>query len=232
MTSNVAQNLAKILAEISKKSTTTNLIAVSKTKPISMILEAYLAGQRHFGENYIQELVEKSHNDEILNHCPDIKWHMIGPIQSNKVKLLCTTKNLYAVHTISSEKLVNKFNNSLKEADHLTELRAFIQINSSGEASKSGLNPENFEEISKLVTNMQNSDKLKFAGLMTIGRPKDAENSHHLDFQILKNLAEKLENCELSMGMSSDFIEAIDFGSNYVRVGSSIFGARDYSQKK
>merc|ERR1712127_789224 len=114
MTSLIGQNTVKLLAHIKSLNPKVNLIAVSKTKPISNIIEAYEVGQRDFGENYIQKLYEKSHSSEILENCPEIKWHMIGPVQSNKAKLLCSVHNLYAVHTVSSQKLLNKIQNQTK----------------------------------------------------------------------------------------------------------------------
>ena len=223
----IAQNLKSIQSELTHLNTSAKLIAVSKTKPTQAIIDAYEAGQRDFGENYIQELQTKSIDEEILNKCPEIRWHMIGPIQSNKANQLAKVKNLYAIHTVSSEKLVNKLQNSLQNS-----VDVFVQINTSGEESKSGLNPADIDGVSKLVQKIEDADKLNFTGLMTIGRPVQEDGSHVLDYKRLLQLRADLKpGLKLSMGMSADYVQAIEHGSDYVRIGSKIFGARDYSKK-
>ena len=223
----IAQNLKSIQTELTSLNTSAKLIAVSKTKPVEDIINAYEAGQRDFGENYIQELQTKSVDEQINHKCPEIKWHMIGPIQSNKANQLAKVKNLHAIHTVSSEKLVNKLQNSLTNPVDI-----FIQINTSGEESKSGLKPEDTEGIESLVEKIKNADKLNFTGLMTIGRPVQEDGSHVLDYKRLIHLRNDLStDLKLSMGMSADYVQAIEHGSDYVRIGSKIFGARDYTKK-
>lgn len=225
----ISQNLKTIQTELANLNTTAKLIAVSKTKPNEDIINAYEAGQRDFGENYIQELQTKSVNQEINTKCPDIRWHMIGPIQSNKANQLAKVKNLYAIHTVSTEKLVNKLQNSLPDE---SSVQIFIQINTSGEESKSGLKPDDLNGIEDLVDKIDKADKLSFTGLMTIGTPVQEDGSHVLDYKRLLKLRGDLNpGLKLSMGMSADYVQAIEHGSDYVRIGSKIFGARDYSKK-
>jgi len=215
------------------------LVAVSKTKPKEMIIEAYNAGHRHFGENYIQELVEKSGDEEMLDKCPEIKWHFIGNCQANKAKALMSCPNLSIIETVTSSKLATKLNNLAKEK---TSIGVFVQVNTSGEANKNGLEPSEAVQTVKFI--LEKCQNLKFCGLMTIGNlgnslaaNKEGENP---DFEMLSNVRRKVSEAtniseseiELSMGMSNDFEEAIKMGSTNVRVGSSIFGARNYPAKE
>ncbi|XP_068238066.1 pyridoxal phosphate homeostasis protein isoform X2 [Palaemon carinicauda] len=213
------------------------LVAVSKTKPKERIMEAYSIGQRHFGENYVQELVEKGHDEEILATCPDIKWHMIGPLQSNKVNKVVGVPNLYCIETIHTAKLATAVNNAAGKTLKDQKLAVYIQVNTSGEENKSGIHPDN---VNDLVTHvLKNCPNLKLAGLMTIGAfDHDLSKGPNPDFQcLLKCRAAVCEaqcmeakDIELSMGMSNDFEHAIDVGSTNVRVGSTIFGARNYQK--
>ncbi|PIK62555.1 putative proline synthase co-transcribed bacterial-like protein isoform X1 [Apostichopus japonicus] len=213
------------------------LVAVSKTKPVSMIQEAYQHSQRYFGENYVQELVEKSQNVEIESNCPDIKWHYIGHLQSNKVKKLLETRNLFMVETVDSEKLARELNKNWKEESK--KLKVMIQINTSEEDSKSGVTNENCINLVEFVT--KQCPNLEFAGLMTIGSfNHDLSQGPNPDFQkllkcraeVCEKLSIPIDSVELSMGMSGDFEHAIEVGSTNVRVGSTIFGARTYSNVK
>jgi len=223
----IAENLKSLNSQLNSLSSKTTLIAVSKTKPSSAIIEAYEAGHRDFGENYIQELQQKSEDAEILTKCPEIRWHMIGPIQSNKAQHLAKVRNLHAVHTVTSEKLVNKLQNNLPG-----EIQIFVQINTSGEASKSGLDPSNLEALEALLQKIKNATHLNLQGFMTIGRPVQEDNSHLLDYKRLIAIRNDIDtNLKLSMGMSADYVQAIEHGTDYVRIGSKIFGARDYSKK-
>ncbi|XP_026276500.1 pyridoxal phosphate homeostasis protein isoform X1 [Frankliniella occidentalis] len=212
------------------------LVAVSKTKPKQLIIAAYSAGQRHFGENYVQELDEKSHDPELLETCPDICWHLIGHLQGNKVNKVTQMPNLFMVETVDSEKLASALNTSYekyrKQKDH--RLKVMIQINTSGEKEKSGCLPE---EADKLYTFVQEKcPSLEVVGIMTIGQyGYDVSSGPNPDFLRLvkcrKDLASKLgideHDIELSMGMSTDYEHAIELGSTNVRVGSSIFGERE-----
>ncbi|ANZ75354.1 BA75_02678T0 [Komagataella pastoris] len=203
-----------------------NLVCVSKLKPSSDIMALYDAGFRHFGENYVQELVSKA--QELPK---DIKWHFIGGLQTNKCKDLATRiDNLYAVETIDSIKKANKLNSSRDESK--PKINVFIQVNTSGEEQKSGIS--SYEDLLSLAKVIKNDcPNLILKGLMTIGSIKQstAAGERNEDFDQLSSYNEKLESdlgttLELSMGMSSDFEQAIKQGSTSVRVGSNIFGAR------
>jgi hypothetical protein len=205
----------------------TRLVAVSKTKPVSYIQAMYDVGHRHFGENYLQELIEKS--KQLPN---DIKWHFIGHLQSQKAKQICyDVPNLYILETIDSIKLANKLN-SIRLASNLSPLSIFIQINTSNEDTKSGILFN--EDISPLFIHIRdNCPLLKIIGLMTIGEANNSECFQRLVECRIK-AAEILnvdpKELELSMGMSGDFEEAIMAGSTSVRIGSTLFGPRSYDK--
>uniref|UniRef100_A0A8C9VHV3 Pyridoxal phosphate homeostasis protein n=1 Tax=Scleropages formosus TaxID=113540 RepID=A0A8C9VHV3_SCLFO len=213
------------------------LVAVSKTKPPEMVIEAYRQGQRNFGENYVNELVEKASNPQILSSCPEIKWHFIGHLQKNNVNKLLGVPNLFMVETVDSVKLADRINSSWQRlrAANSQQLKIMVQINTSGEDSKHGLPPE--ETVSTVKHIVSQCPALHFMGLMTIGRyGYDLSQGPNPDFQMLlscrqevcDNLQLPIEEVELSMGMSTDFEHAIEVGSTNVRVGSTIFGERDY----
>ncbi|KAL4457402.1 hypothetical protein ABPG75_012267 [Micractinium tetrahymenae] len=189
------------------------LVAVSKTKPAEAVQEAYEAGHRVFGENYVQELVDKA--PQLPADCA---WHFIGHLQSNKVKtLLEGVPNLAMLETVDSEKLANKLDST---------------VNTSGEESKYGVEPKDCVALARHIH--ESCKHLRLAGLMTIGMPD--YSSRPENFQCLsdcrKAVAEALglpeAELELSMGMSGDFEQAVEMGSTNVRVGSTIFGARVY----
>ncbi|XP_006051018.3 pyridoxal phosphate homeostasis protein [Bubalus bubalis] len=214
------------------------LVAVSKTKPADMVIEAYSHGQRTFGENYVQELLEKASNPQILSLCPEIKWHFIGHLQKQNVNKLMAVPNLSMLETVDSVKLADKVNSAWQKKGSPERLKVMVQINTSGEASKHGLPPA---ETAALVEHINaKCPSLEFVGLMTIGSfGHDLSQGPNPDFQVLLSLREELckklgappEQVELSMGMSVDFQHAIEVGSTNVRIGSTIFGERDYSKK-
>ena len=205
-----------------------SLLAVSKTKPGSLIVEAYLASQRNFGENKVQELLEKS--NELKEICPDIKWHFIGGLQSNKINMLLKTHNLVSIHSIDSIKLLNKLLS--KNIDK--KVGIFLQINTSGEVEKGGFATGHKAEIFDAVDLLRQQSHFYLQGLMTIGRirTENFEEDAALCFKELVDLKAdisqnfKLNNLELSMGMSSDYPIALKLGTNWVRIGSNIFGTR------
>lgn len=213
------------------------LVAVSKTKPTELIIAAYREGQRHFGENYIQELVEKSTSHEILQHCPDISWHFIGHLQSNKVSKLVSVPNLFMVETVDSQKLATALNKGWAQSSP-TPLSVMIQVNTSGEEKKSGVTPA---ETATLVEHvLKECRNLNFSGLMTIGMASyDADAGPNPDFvslvkcrdEVCEKLGLNSSDVELSMGMSADYVQAIELGSTNVRVGSTIFGERNYASR-
>ncbi|XP_042041954.1 pyridoxal phosphate homeostasis protein-like [Salvia splendens] len=206
------------------------LVAVSKTKPVPILRQVYDAGHCCFGENYVQELIEKA------PQLPeDIQWHFIGNLQSNKVKpLLTAVPNLAMVETVDDEKIANNLNRVVGNIGR-KPLKVFIQVNTSGEESKFGVEPAGCLDLAKHVT--RNCPNLEFCGLMTIGMPDYTSTPENFKTlancrsDVCKALGIAEEQTELSMGMSGDFELAIEMGSTNVRVGSTIFGAREYPKK-
>jgi len=232
----VRQRIDEAINDSSLEPGSVRLIAVSKTKPIPLLQAAYDCGQRYFGENYAQECMAKS--KELPD---DVCWHFIGPLQSNKAAALVKTvglDKLKCIETVSTIKLANKLNNAVKtmneELDAKKTLGIYIQVNTSGEESKSGVSPG--EEVANLAK--QISDDCSFLtinGLMTIGAPGDYSCFDTLAKcreEVATILGKTTGELELSMGMSGDYDEAIARGASSVRVGSTIFGARDYSNLK
>ncbi|KAK9268410.1 hypothetical protein L1049_000160 [Liquidambar formosana] len=219
-------------AEISgRRSDQVRVVAVSKTKPVSLIRQVYDAGHRCFGENYVQEFVEKA------PQLPeDIEWHFIGHLQSNKVKsLLAAVPNLAMVEGVDNEKLANHLDRVVSSIGR-KPLKVLVQVNTSGEASKSGVEPSGCVELAKHV--QLGCPNLKFSGLMTIGManytstPENFRTLLNCRIETCKVLGIAEEQCELSMGMSGDFEQAIEMGSTNVRIGSTIFGPREYPKKQ
>lgn len=213
------------------------LVAVSKTKPVDLVIEAYRHGQRYFGENYVQELAEKASNANILSSCPDIKWHFIGHLQKHNINKLIAVPNLHILETVDSVKIADKVNASWQRKRSGERLKVMVQVNTSHEESKHGLSPSGTVDLVKHIG--EKCPALEFVGLMTIGSfDHDLSQGPNPDFQLLlkqrEEVCEKLglpvEDVELSMGMSSDFEHAIELGSTNVRVGSTIFGERVYTK--
>lgn len=225
----VRRRVAAVTSESRPPGTAVQLVAVSKTKPISMLKAAYDEGQRHFGENYVQELEEKA-----AQMPDDINWHYIGPLQSNKAKALASIPNLYMVESIDRDKIAHALDKAVANVGRKSPLKVLVQVNTSGEDSKSGCEPD---ETVNLVKTVQGCENLEFSGLMTIGAFDDSEEP--VAFRILKDARDKVVTSlglephivMLSMGMSNDFEAAIRMGSDSVRVGSTIFGARHYPNK-
>ena len=204
------------------------LLAVSKTKPVEDVQAAYDAGQRAFGENYVEEFVEKA--PKLPN---DIKWHFVGHIQSNKAKKLVSIPNLALVETVDTEKLANTLNKELAKIERAQPLPVLVQVHSGGEASKYGAQPD---EVPALVNHIQAAcPQLKFSGLMSMGLLHDIEGFKTMaalknDLLDASGLTE--ETFHLSMGTSADYEEAVMHGATEVRLGTTIFGAREYPDKK
>ena len=203
------------------------LVAVSKTKPKEAIEYLYnVYGHRVFGENYIQELHEKGTSMEASY--PEIQWHFIGRLQSNKLKLLCSTPNLACIETVHSIDIAKHLEKVL--AGMNKTLDVMVQINSSGEEQKGGVEVDEAISVIKEVMAMEH---LRFKGIMTIGMVGAAEEN----FEVMHTLGERvkselgLDHLEISMGMSADYELAIEKGSTIVRIGTALFGARDYSKK-
>ncbi|XP_058095161.1 uncharacterized protein LOC131240742 [Magnolia sinica] len=206
------------------------VVAVSKTKPVSLVRQVYDAGHRCFGENYVQELVDKAPQLPA-----DIEWHFIGHLQSNKAKsLIAAVPNLEMVESVDDEKIANHLDRAVASIGR-KPLKVLVQVNTSGEASKSGVDPSGCVELAKHVK--LGCPNLEFSGLMTIGMldysstPENFKALSECRIEVCKALGISEEECELSMGMSADFEQAIEMGSTNVRVGSTIFGAREYPKK-
>ena len=220
----IAQNLNKIKESIPDNIT---LVAVSKTKPIEDILEAYHSGQKVFGENKIQEMVEKY---EVLPK--DIQWHMIGHVQTNKVKYMASFVNL--VHGVDSLKLLKEINKQAQKVNR--SIDCLLQIKIAEEDTKFGLSVQDAKELI-ISQELKSLNNIKIVGLMGMATFTDNEEQIKKEFAKLKTVFDSLkefktENCLLqtiSMGMSGDYEIAIACGSNMIRVGSSIFGERNYN---
>ncbi len=198
------------------------LLAVSKTKPAHMVETLYQLGQRSFGENYLQDAVEKI---TTLAHLRDIEWHFIGPIQSNKTKTIA--ENFQWVETLDREKIAQRLSD--KRPDTLPALNILIQVNISREEQKNGIAPEEVENFAKVIEALP---RLSLRGLMCIPESTQDEDLLAKQFgemqQLISQLANNHPQCTvLSMGMSNDLALAIQHGSSQVRIGTDIFGARD-----
>jgi PLP dependent protein len=196
------------------------LVAVSKTFPAQAVRDAAAAGQREFGENYVQEALEKIEGLRALG----LTWHYIGPIQSNKARAIA--ENFDWVHTVEREKIAARLSQS--RAAGRSELQVCIQVNVSGEASKSGVAPEEVAALAKKVVALP---RIRLRGLMSIPEPTTDVQLQRRRFAQLRELRDRLNRDgfgldTLSMGMSADFEAAIAEGATLVRVGTAIFGER------
>lgn len=216
----ITQNLNEIKQNIPKEVT---LVAVSKTKPVSDIQEAYNAGHRIFGENRIQEMVDK------YEQLPkDIAWHMIGHLQSNKVKYMAHFVDL--IHGVDKFSTLKEINKQAKK--HNRTIRCLLQAKIAKEDSKFGLS---FDDIKEILSSekLKNLENISIVGLMGMATFTDDSKILEQEFSSLQKLYLDLKsdyNLEvLSMGMSGDYFIAIQNGSNMIRVGSSIFGSRNYN---
>jgi len=210
----IVNNLKKVQERIhaldTKKQVT--LIAVSKTKPVSDLQQAIDVGQRHFGENYLQEAIEKI---EALKN-QNLIWHFIGPIQSNKTKQIA--QNFDWVHSVDRLKIAKRLNN--QRSDNLPKLNVLLQVNIDNESTKSGVLES---EIDGILPNFENFQNISLRGFMCIPNPANAEQS----FKKMAKILKKHPNLEvLSMGMSLDLELAIKNGATFVRIGADIFGKR------
>ena len=203
------------------------LVAVSKTKPVSDLQEAYDAGQRIFGENKIQEMADKF---EVLPK--DIEWHMIGHVQTNKVKYMAPFVNL--IHGCESFKLLKEINKQAKKHDRT--INCLLQIKIAKEDTKFGMHPDDATTLLE-SEELKSLENITITGVMGMATFTDDTNQVEEEFKTLKQTFEDLKNintnnCDLktiSMGMSGDYKLAIKNGSTMVRVGSSIFGSRNYN---
>ena len=204
------------------------LLAVSKTFPSDAVLDAMQTGQRAFGENYLQEGVDKI--AAVAAAAPDaqLEWHFIGPIQSNKTRPIA--ENFAWVHAVDRLKIAQRL--SEQRPTGMPPLNICLQINISGEASKSGVAPEALAELAHQVAALPN---LRLRGLMAIPEPESDAAKQHLPFARVRNLFEQLQAGglqldTLSMGMSGDLAAAVAEGATIVRIGTAIFGNRTYKE--
>ena len=218
----ITQNLNKIKDSLPAHVT---LVAVSKTKPVSDLMEAYHTGQRIFGENKIQEMTEKWETMP-----KDIEWQMIGHVQTNKVKFMAEYVSL--IHGVDSLKLLEEINKQAKKHNRIID--CLLQIHIAEEETKFGLNEMELTEIIKSEA-FKNLDNIQIVGLMGMATFTDNSTQIKKEFIHLKSIfdtlnkqseTQNLKPKTLSMGMSGDYPIAIECGSNMIRVGSSIFGAR------
>ena len=226
--STIAGNIALVEARIrdaalavQRDVTSVHLLAVSKTKPAAALREAYAAGLRDFGENYLQEARAKQVELADLPLC----WHFIGPIQSNKTRDIA--EHFAWVHSVDRLKIAQRLSEQ-RPAD-LPPLNICIQVNVSGEASKSGCTPQDLPALAAAIDALP---RLKLRGLMAIPEPTDDRSEQDAAFATVRTLLQSLNMGldTLSMGMSHDLESAIAQGATWVRIGTALFGARDYSQ--
>lgn len=191
------------------------LLAVSKLQPTEKIEKLYAEGQRDFAENYVQEALDKI---ERLKHL-SIQWHLIGPLQKNKVKFL--KKNFAYIHSVDSLELARKIASAASEIDYVQKV--FIQLNLSGETTKSGYAPESFSQDWPLL---QNLPGLKIVGLMTMPPLENNSEKNRAFFKQLKYIGTGLHLHEYSMGTSQDYRVALQEGATWIRLGTILFGER------
>ena len=221
----IKNNISLFKREI--ESSNCKLIAVSKTHPAEKIMEAYAADQRVFGENKVQEMAAKW---EVLPK--DIEWHLIGHLQTNKVKYIAPFVSL--IHSVDSQKLLEEINKQAKKANR--KINCLLQIHIATEETKFGFNENELISLIDIGV-LSTLDYIIIKGLMGIASLTEDKNQIRNEFRYLKNLFDKVktrmpsvnEFDELSMGMSSDYKMAMEEGSTMVRIGTAIFGARDYS---
>lgn len=222
----IKKNINKILRELQDIQAEASLIAVSKTKPVPMLQEAYDAGMRDFGENKVQELVDK------YAQLPgDIRWHMIGHLQRNKVKYI--VDKVFLIHSVDSYRLAEEISKEATKKN--VDVNILIEVNIASEDSKFGLKDKN--DIITLLKSVSNLPHVFVKGLMTVAPFVEKAEENRLYFAKLRELAvdikaENIDNISmdiLSMGMTGDYLVAAQEGATYIRVGTGIFGERDYS---
>jgi pyridoxal phosphate enzyme (YggS family) len=228
----ISTRLQQVLTQIDnaastscKKSAEINLLAVSKTKPVEQVMAVYALGQRKFGENYLQEAVEKITYLQQDGHYDDIEWHFIGPIQSNKTRPIA--EHFDWVQSIDRLKVAQRLND--QRPAEMAKLNVCIQVNISAEDSKSGADLAQARQLAEQVTLLPN---LRLRGIMAIPEKTADLDKLKSQFNQLESLYLSLQHQynqidTLSMGMTNDMELAIAQGSNMVRVGTAIFGARD-----
>lgn len=221
----VEQEIEKACKNAHRKNEDVTLIAVSKTKPVSMLREAYEAGARDFGENKVQELLDK-----ITEMPSDIRWHMIGHLQRNKVKYI--VDKVYLIHSVDSMRLAEEISKEAVKKN--VEVNILIEVNVAEEESKFGITTK---QTLELVEQISILPSIHIQGLMTIAPYTENAEENRKFFKKLKQLsvdiaAKNIDNVNmnvLSMGMTGDYQVAVEEGATFVRVGTGIFGERDYN---
>ncbi len=225
----IANNLQRVRARINtacsqneRASNSVTLLAVSKTFPAVKVREAFHAGQKCFGENYVQEAIDKM--AELADLRAQIEWHMIGPLQSNKTRQVA--EQFDWVHTIDRAKVAERL--SAQRPEHLPPLQVCIQVNTSGEASKSGVPPEEAFDLAQIVMTLP---RLKLRGVMALPAPSHIAEEQKKALHQVREVFDELRGKgialdTLSMGMSADLEAAIEAGSTMLRVGTALFGDR------
>ncbi len=217
----VSQRIRAAAEAVQRDANSIHLLAVSKTKPAQAVREAYAAGMRDFGENYLQEALGKQAQ---LSDLP-LSWHFIGPIQSNKTRAIA--ENFAWVHSVDRLKIAQRLSEQ-RPAD-LPPLNICIQVNVSGEASKSGCTPADLPALANAINALP---RLTLRGLMAIPEPTEDRAAQDAAFATVRELQASLNLPldTLSMGMSHDLESAVAQGATWVRIGTALFGARDYGQ--
>lgn len=224
----VELNIQKACEKSSRSREEVTLIAVSKTKPVPMLEECYNEGIRHFGENKVQELVDK------YEQLPkDIHWHMIGHLQRNKVKYI--VDKVYMIHSVDSLRLAEEISKEAKKKN--VTVKILIEINIANEETKFGINSK--EEILQMVKDIALLENIQIEGLMCIAPYVENSEENRPYFVDLRQLSvdierENIDNVTmkyLSMGMTNDYVTAVEEGASFVRVGTGIFGERDYTNR-
>jgi PLP dependent protein len=224
----VQHSIALAAQNVSRNPHEIKLLVVSKTFGPDAVIEAAQAGQTAFGENYLQEALEKMNAVQKAASHLKLEWHYIGPIQSNKTRAIA--EHFDWVHSVDREKIAQRL--SEQRPVHLSPLNICLQVNISGEATKSGVAPDDVSGLAQAVAALPH---LKLRGLMAIPEPADTFDGQRIPFAKLRSLFNRLreEGVELdtlSMGMSADMRAAIAEGATIVRIGTSIFGQRDYAK--
>jgi pyridoxal phosphate enzyme (YggS family) len=231
----IAENIAKTrltigqaAAQHGRNPTSVLLLAVSKTFGPDAVIEAAEAGQTAFGENYLQEALDKQQAVQILRPDLALEWHFIGPIQSNKTRPIA--EHFAWAHAVDREKIARRL--SEQRPPNLPPLNICLQVNVSGEDSKSGIAPTEVLALARAVTTLPG---LRLRGLMAIPEPAEDVESQRKPFALLRALQQQLTEAgiptdTLSMGMSADMDAAIAEGATIVRIGTAIFGKRDYAK--
>ena len=222
----ISEIISRRESECGRLSRPVRIVPVSKTHPYEVIKWGMEAGIRIFGENYVQELCEKQESASREGLLPE--WHFIGHLQTNKVKYIAPFVSM--IHSVDSLHLAEEISKQAEKCGRTIDI--LLQVNSSGEQSKSGCEPEAIFDLYEQVSKLSN---LSLKGLMTIGSFSYDEEVYRGEFRLMKRLLDELNERfpeaklnELSMGMSGDFEAAIEEGSTMVRIGTAIFGERDY----